>query len=211
MCCFRPCIVQIWWYFLCKHKQYLFANYKYLLFLVFCFFLKSTRKYFSFASVSIEGKLLLRISRELLLESNRQIIPNTICLLLGKEISKKIFSISSGFFFFDVIYITSDIVSNTSTVSVCLNKVDHSSLFGFPNWRTDSSSLDSKIPITAALTDLTVYWSLSTFGRMLLISKWVKWSLFDLKTSNSFKSNGWRLFVGHEFKLLSPESISSMR
>ena len=57
--------------------------------------LKSPRIYVSSASVSIEGKFLFGVSRKLFWLGDRKIIPTTIGLVLGKRISKEIFSISS--------------------------------------------------------------------------------------------------------------------
>ena len=63
-----------------------------------------------------------------------------------------------------------------------------------------SSSLDSDIPITAALVRAAKYRMSSIFGRRLLTFKWIKWIPFALKTLHLFEQDR-RL-------LISPESIA---
>ena len=65
ICCFKPFIVQNWWYFLAWADAHfvqtvLFSWTIYLLFW-YLFRLKSPRMYVSFASVSKEGKFLFKI------------------------------------------------------------------------------------------------------------------------------------------------------
>ena len=66
---FKPCIVQNWWYLLASADanfvQTVLLSWIYLLF-SYIFVLKSTRIYVSFASASIEGKFLFRISKVIL-------------------------------------------------------------------------------------------------------------------------------------------------
>ena len=74
ICCFKPFIVQKWWYFLASADAnfvqiVLFSWTIYLLFW-YLFMLKSPRIYVSFASVSKEGKFLFKSSRKLFWEGD---------------------------------------------------------------------------------------------------------------------------------------------
>ena len=54
----------------------------------------------SFAPVSIAGRFCLEFCKKLFCEGDQYITPTTIGLVLGKRISRKIFSIFSGKYFF---------------------------------------------------------------------------------------------------------------
>ena len=99
--------------------------------------------------------VLFRISRKLAISKIKE-------LAIGK-IKEIIFDFFRKVLFWDIIYITFEITSNSSTAfgSVLTKWVS--------NRRADSSSLDLKSPITVALLELVIYRSSSNHGRRLLI------------------------------------------
>ena len=71
------------------------------------------------------------------------------------------------------------------------------------------SNFDSPIPMTAALDIEAIRGSSAVLVKWLFMLMWIKWNPQILIMSHSFLPEGWSIWGGDKFKLISPESKSS--
>ena len=95
-------------------------------------------------------------------------------------------------------------------VYFCQNAKYYSHRFKSPTriWM-ELCNFDSEILMTAALDWQAIRRSSSILSKRLFMLMWVIWNPRVLRTSHSLSLEGWSIWGGPEFKLISPESNSS--